>query len=957
MTTLAPGQPAAPDLPETSPQPETPHRATRLQRWRASWRVALRMARRDLRRHKGRAVLVFLMVAIPVGLLAGAATLGATEQTDASDLATARMGSGQALVQGPQVGKILQGPDPNKGGMGWSDDDAATAVPGYADGATPTDNADAVGALVGGKAVPVQESEMRWLKGDRRIRVSALVIDPRIADVGAKARLTSGSWGSGPDEIVVTPAGERKGLPRSGRVTLSASGSERSVEVVGTATAFQEWGGQPDFVVPALPEGAGPSSSGIGAGSWIIIDDEPVTWPDVQRLNTYGLTVFSRAVLADPPPDSALPMELRQQQSFVEDTGRMIAVIGGVMLFIITTLLVGPAFAVSASRQRRTLALAATNGAETRQLRRTVLAQALVLGVISAIGGMLLGIAGVRVGLWWWVRSHPSTSFASVPLDIPWVAMAILLPCAVLSAVVAALLPSLRLGRLDVIGVMRGQSVSPRLNKVLPVVGLGVAVVGGLVVLSSARGFVPSAEVRIALGAIALVLGTLCVIPALLVLAGRLASVLPAAPRMAMRDAARHRSRSTPTVAAILAGVTALTAFSIGLASDTKQQMATYQPTNLPGEGVVYTADAETRLAVREALRDDAMGLVRTPFLVVRPSEDPLAQGPGSPERRVAFVSAVPSGCTAQTSIVVSGSDNQRCVRLGSQAYDGNGQIGALPAAEIARRLGLTDAQRRAVEQGAVAVAVPGLADQPVIRFASGTFVMDQTTYTATKVDVTRTDELPVVRLDRSHVTAGALPGQAGALVTPETAKRLGWVMQEESILLRDPSGAISRDTEKRLDEQVGDEGGLHVERGFQRYDETVMRIMMGAAAFLILVVTLISTALAMAEQQPDQGTFAAVGATRRTRRALAASQSMLVGFLGAILGVAVGLVPGIAVTFPLTSDLSGGTSTGPDSPTGPFLEIPWQPLLLVVVGVPLLAGLLSALAVRRAPAVTRRGA
>ena len=474
---------------------------SRLSRWHASWRVALRMARRDLRRHKGRAVLVFLMVAIPVGLLAGAATLGATEQTDASDLATARMGSGQALVQGPQVGKVLQGPDPNQGGMGWSEDDKAVAVPGYADGADPADNADAVAALVGGKAVPVQEAEMRWLKGDRRIRVSALVIDPRIADVGAKARLTSGSWGSGPDEIVVTPAGERKGLPRSGRVTLSASGSERSVQVVGAATAFQEWGGQPDFVVAALPEGAGTSSSGIGGGgSWIIVDDEPVTWPDVQRLNTYGLTVFSRAVLADPPPDSALPMELRRQQSFVEDTGRMIAVIGGVMLFIITTLLVGPAFAVSASRQRRTLALAATNGAETRQLRRTVLAQALLLGVLSAVGGVLLGIAGVRVGLWWWVRSNPSTSFASVPLDIPWLAMAILLPCAVLSAVVAALLPSLRLGRLDVIGVMRGQSVSPRLNKLVPVVGLGVAVVGGLVVVSAARGFVPSAEVRIAPG-------------------------------------------------------------------------------------------------------------------------------------------------------------------------------------------------------------------------------------------------------------------------------------------------------------------------------------------------------------------------------------------------------------------------------------------------------------------------
>ncbi len=91
-------------------------------------------------------------------------------------------------------------------------------------------------------------------------------------------------------------------------------------------------------------------------------------------------------------------------------------------------------------------------------------------------------------------------------------------------------------------------------------------------------------------------------------LAGRLASVLPVAPRMATRDAARHRSRSTPTVAAILAGVTALTTFSIGLASDTEQRMQTYRPQTLTGEGVVYTGDAEARLAVEAALRDTAHG-------------------------------------------------------------------------------------------------------------------------------------------------------------------------------------------------------------------------------------------------------------------------------------------------------------------------------------------------------------
>src|ERR671920_672785 len=109
--------------------------------------------------------------------------------------------------------------------------------------------------------------------------------------------------------------------------------------------------------------------------------------------------VYSRAVLEDPPPDSALPAELRPQDDFTQDTGRMVAVIGGVMLFTLPPLLVGPAFAVGAPRQRRTLALAATNGAETRQLRRTVLAQALVLGATGAVVVAGLTVLAVWAGI------------------------------------------------------------------------------------------------------------------------------------------------------------------------------------------------------------------------------------------------------------------------------------------------------------------------------------------------------------------------------------------------------------------------------------------------------------------------------------------------------------------------------------------------------------------------------
>jgi putative ABC transport system permease protein len=641
----------------------------------------------------------------------------------------------------------------------------------------------------------------------------------------------------------------------------------------------------------------------------------------------------------------------------MDDTARQIAILGGVMLFIITTLLVGPAFAVSAARQRRTLALAASNGAETRQLRRSVLAQALVLGAAAAVAGTALGVGGTWAAIELWGQRHPEWSTAQRPLDIPWQALGLILPCAVVSALVAALLPALRLGRLDIIGVMRGQSVSPRLNRFAPAAGLVLAVGGALYLVATVRN--GGREYQVAFGAIALVLGTLLIVPALLVLAGRVAASLPVAARMATRDAARHRNRSTPTVAAILAGVAALTTFSIALASDTEQREREYVSQTLTGEAVVGTWDVESRRVVDRILPTAAQGLLTVPLHVVQDPEDWQWQAsrsgviPGSTEDQppTRFVAALPDGCDIAD--VTGPAPTPRCNVLGSQAWN-RGQIAVLPAAEVARRLGLTDAQRKVVADGGIAVATTAVRDAGRVTIVTGAVQTDPDTGERKSLEETGRATLEVVAVPSSTMTNGAMPQEAGALVALETAQRLGWPLTQAAVLLRDPDGSIDRATETRLDERLGAEYGSYVERGFTRDDEVPMRILFGVTATLLLVVTLIATALSMAEQQADMATFAAVGATRRTRRALAGSQAMVVGLIGAVLGVAVGLVPGIAVTYPLTAQ-NWDPVTGQEVATGPTLVIPWAPLVLVVVGVPLVAGLLAATAIRRAPAVARR--
>ena len=914
---------------------DTPGSSSRSSRWRSSWRVALRMARRDVRRHRGRSILVLVMVSLPVALLVAAACWADTGQVGGDDLIDMRMGSGQALLQSPVELRIAQLADPNDNSTAG---DPARKVPGYVPG---EDNTAAMQRLVGGELVPVTETDARFIKGDRRVRVHGLVVDGR-AGLGPKAELTGGRWPRDNTEIVVTPAGVEKGMPERGTVSISVAGTSREVEVVGTGIALSSWGGSTDFVVPKAF-----AVADMYGSSWILKRDKPLLWPEVRSLNEYGIPVSSAAVLRDPPEEHELDPMLRGRAGFQDNRAAVIAALGGVMLFIVTTLLVGPAFAVSASRQRRTLAIAASNGAETRQLRRSVLAQALVLGAAAAVGGAAAGALGLMTAVEIWRATHPGTLIGS--FSVPWTALAIIVPCAVVSAVTAALIPSLRLGRLDIVGVMRGQSVSPPANRVLPAIGMLMVAGGGLFLVSTVKD--DGTEIQIMIGALGLVLGALLTVPALLALAGAVASRLPVAARMATRDAARHRSRSTPTVAAILAGTAALTAFSIGLASDTEQRRRDYQAQALMGQGFVQVGEPDARTAVEDMLRSDAPGLVATPYSIVSPDQ------PGGQVQTLHVVAVVPPGCTVEQTVSASAGidseDAPRCNRVGAMAYN-RGQILVVPVAEMAARFALNPAQEQAMRDGGLATAHRGLGTAGSAEVVSGAGGVDPNTGSLVDPTGMHSERMPLVELPTSALTDGTLGFGSGAVVAAETAKRLGWPTVEQGWLLRDPEGAISAETEKRLDETIADEGWLYVERGFQREDVVVMRIMFGLAAALLLTVTLISTALSLAEQQADMGTFAAVGATRRTRRALAGSQAVVVGLIGAVLGIVVGLFPGIAITYPLTAR-SWDQLTGTEVRSDPTLAIPWLPLAAVVLGVPLLAGLLSAAAIRRAPAVARR--
>ena len=928
-------------------------------RFTGSWGVALRMARRDVRRHRGRSALIVIMVAVPTMLLVFALTIGVTSQISGAEQIPARMGNGVADLSYPQPGVVDQPFDP-----GWSmgSSGTATPIPGWVDGGSAFDNADAVSALAGATALPYTEENPTTRLGDRRLSLQSLAIDPR-AGLEEKVELVSGRLPQGPSEALVSTHGQSRGLPGSGSLPLRIEGNDLTVQVVGVARVITSPGYEDDIVVPR------PLVEGRPGGGWILLGDDPVTWPEVKGLNRYGFTVLSAHVLENPPDVSELSADQRSQLEYSSDRMGTLVVTGGALLLVITTLLVGPAFAVSAARQRRALALSASNGATTSQLRHTVLAQGLVLGALAAVVGAGFGIAVA------WLTTR-STWVSSVigsggPFEVPVGPVVLITLTAVASAVIAALIPARRLGRLDIVGVMKGQNVSPPPSRLVLLLGLVFASVGGVAVVSLAATQGP--EIGVVIATVALVLGAVMLAPMVLVLIAGVSSRLPVPLRMATRDAGRQRARSVPAIAAILAGVAVLTMTLIASGSDNEQSRRDYVAENVIGDATISgnTSPGQQLDAAAMAARFAPVrsGLQVTPVASIATGDPWLTAddgvGPTEPFD-LTSVNVAPPGCTPERAVEDTTWSPQGgaspCNVIGTQAMGNISAIGMTTVAEISRRLtllGRADAVR-VVEDGGVVVGrgqgAPSLLTDGTVRVVTAVRTVDpRVEDSGSEVRDLRTVTLPAVEVELSRDTAGIMLMRA-MLVPTEVATASGWPVMVDRLTVHDPAGPISQDLTDRLGYTADDDIWIQTERGYQSPLKWVVAILIGIFVLLLLVITLTTTALTLAEQEQDQATLAALGSGRGTRRVMAAAQAFTLCLIGAVLGVAVGIVPGVALAYPLTAQ-SWNPVTGQEVTGSPVLVFPWLILAAFAIAVPAVAAGLAAAGIRRAPDATRRTA
>lgn len=873
----------------------------------AGARSALRLARRDAQRHPGTSLLVLVMIALPVAGVTAAAVLYATQDISGTEAIESRIGGAEASVTAyADSGSVAQHFDPADGWMGTGSEDAAS----------PKDVPE-IEAILGEDrpAIEVEQRPMRFEteKGYGDVDLTLVDLDDPLAE--GLFRLVDGRMPKTADEVAVTAETVARG-PHLGEdlVVRSADGDDvvTSLRVVGVVE-HGRYRTLPRAV--ALP-GAVPPRTEVYERTWLV-GGGPVTWEQVRELNEGGAVVTSRAVLADPPPESALSAEVQMGQSIAE--GPVVAVIALVVVMVLleVVLLAGPAFAVGARRQARTLALLAAAGGTPRQARQVVLASGVVYGVVAALAGVL---AGVVLG---WALSPVAQRFVESwfgPFEVPWGQLAVVAAFGVVSALLAAVVPAWIASRQDVVAVLAGRRGDRKVSLRSPVLGVVVFGVGvGMAALGAQR--VWQAEVLIAGSALVCVLGMLLCVPLVVVGLARVASRLPLPLRFAARDAARHRTRTVPAVAAVAATVAGVVALGTATASDEAQGRATYDPQVIEGAGRIVTWAVEADWDGLERLVADEAPDVRVTRIR---GHQPDAEGSWT-------------DLTLEVDGQQTWVDNNSS--LGSGVLVGDRVPAVLPD------LSAADRQRadRALAAG-----------MPVV-FADLPTGAEVTALLTTDWDAGTTEEPTPTRheMDLTVIGYDGLSAPAQAILPPTVAKALAMPVGTVSLAL---TGGLDADTSADLAEALAVDGSVdfYVERGYQPSDEVlIIQLILGAlGAVLVLGGTLTATFLALADARPDLATLAAVGGSPRTRRFVGASYALGVGLVGAILGAGVGLVPGIAITYPLTS-----MAWLPTSWDGPrhFLDIPWLLILAVVVGLPVLTAVVVGLCTRsRLPTVAR---
>jgi putative ABC transport system permease protein len=574
----------------------------------------------------------------------------------------------------------------------------------------------------------------------------------------------------------------------------------------------------------------------------------------------------------------------------------VIAVVFSVIGMIFIGLIAKAGFAVMAQRRLRALGILSSLGATDRNVRLVMMANGAVIGVVASLLGAAAGLV-----CWFTYSPHlqASVGHAIDPLDLPWWVIGFSVALAVLTAVRAARNPARAVAKVPVATALSDRPAPLMRGRRTAFLGV-LLLCGGAYLLAYAGGWGANGSgdtLHLIGGLLATAVGGLLLAPSSITILAGLGGRAPIAIRLALRDLNRYRARSGPALSAITFAV--LVAMLICLLSGARYaDPVDYFGPNLPSNQLI----------------------VYTP-----------GNGPGCCDR--SDFSAQESGklqVQARTIVQAIHGQNELTLQKASgpliQTMDGGTGVGQpyVATPELLRHYGI--APNEISSTALLVTSRVGLADSPSLALPFGSSLPPPCPMNTCVSN-------PTIQTLASLPTDTSDPN---LLITPYALKRFalkvspaGWLIETSH-----PLSTAQINTAR----QMANADGMAIETKDDDPSLAELRNWAITAGMLLALGVLATTVgLIRSEAVRDLRTLTAVGAPGSTRRRITAATAGLLGVLGAICGVAVAYIVGVAY---FRSQLQARID-----------QVPAVDLVLILLGLPLAASLGGWLLAGREPA------
>ncbi|MEV2189850.1 ABC transporter permease [Streptomyces phaeochromogenes] len=712
--------------------------------------------------------------------------------------------------------------------------------------------------------------------------------------------LTSGHAPRGPDEALLdADTADKKHVDISDTLTVIAQPGSFKVKVVGIATfKTTNPGAALVFLDPAVAPAELLGRTGVATSIQV---DAAEGVSDAQLKQRIAAEIGSGAYELETADEQA--------ETAASQLGGFLDVIKYVMLgfagiaVLVGVFLIVNTFSMLIAQRTRELGLLRALGADRRQVRRSVLLEATLLGLVGSTLGLAAGI-GLAIGLIELMGLF-GMNLKTAEMVIGWATPVAAYVVGVGVTFVAAYLPARRAAGVSPMAALADAEIAGvgRPLRVRAVVGLIVGALGAAAlvgcVTSTETG---SAASLLGLGVVLTLLATviagpLLVRPVIRVLGGFFPAVFGSVGRMSQRNALRNPRRTGATAAALMVGLALVGGMSVASASMSKSFDDQIDKT-LGADFVVQNANfLPFPQEITEKVQDtEGAGLV------VRQRFTPVAV-------------RLPDGKRVETTAAGYESQLDEVARI---TYAEGDTADALADGSIAMDAGF--AKDHDVRLGST---IP-------VEFPAG-----------------QKAELKVAALTDQDAAEG-FGTQGGLFFGFGTVEKYVPGGQDSALYVNAASGTSAGTLRANLDKTLDPYPQVQV-RDLADYKKLIhdqiavllylVYALLGLAIVIAVLGVVNTLALSVVERTREIGLLRAIGLARRQLRRMIRLESVVIAVFGAVLGLALGLVWGVCVQQVLA--LQGMKA----------LAIPWTTLVAVVVGsavVGIVAALLPALRASR---------